>query len=540
MSSEAKKVRVLEPVNEETVYKDNVIQIKKRRVCAYCRVSTDSDEQEKSYNAQVDEYKNKISENTEWEFMGIYADKGISGTDTKHRTQFNEMIKACKAGKIDLIITKSISRFARNTVDCLNHVRTLKFDYNVEVFFEKENIYSFDSKMELVLTMLSSIAQEESRNISENTKWGIKKRFKDGVAICNTNRFLGYDKDEKRNLIINTEEAKIVKRIFREYLDGKGFTSIANGLEKDNIPTVTGTTRWWDSTISGVLSNEKYCGDLLLQKTVTVDYLTKKRVDNNNIAPQYMVENNHEPIISKEMFEMVKKERERRFQITSGKDKDRRKYLTRYGFSGKLICDKCGITLKRRHWNTGTPSEKIVWQCNNYIRGIKYCNAKAVNDTDLKEAFIRLYNNLVKDKGSFFTAFLKNAEKVLDKAEKNDRLSSITDSIRQTEEDMSELVQLKIRKQVDDKTYQKEYMRISDELETLNAQKDSLVKNTLDESKAMDKVAYIKKVVNDSKEPLSEFDDELFKALIDKVIIKSPKKFVFIFESGYEVEMDIG
>jgi site-specific DNA recombinase len=425
-------------------------------------------------------------------------------------------------------------------VDCLNHVRKLKFDYNVEVFFEKENIYSFDSKMELVLTMLSSIAQEESRNISENTKWGIKKRFKDGVAICNTSRFLGYDKDEKRNLIINIEEAKIVKRIFREYLDGKGFTSIANGLEKDNIPTVTGATRWWDSTISGVLSNEKYCGDLLLQKTVTVDYLTKKRVDNNNIAPQYMVENNHEPIISKEMFEMVKKERERRFQITSGKDKDRRKYLTRYGFSGKLICDKCGITLKRRHWNTGTPSEKIVWQCNNYIRGIKYCNAKAVNDTDLKEAFIRLYNNLVKDKGSFFTAFLKNAEKVLDKAEKNDRLSSITDSIRQTEEDMSELVQLKIRKQVDDKTYQKEYMRISDELETLNAQKDSLVKNTLDESKAMDKVAYIKKVVNDSKEPLSEFDDELFKALIDKVIIKSPKKFVFIFESGYEVEMDIG
>lgn len=538
MTSESKKVRVLEPVKEDTITKDNVVQLKKRRVCAYCRVSTDSDEQEKSYDAQVDEYKNKISENSEWEFAGIYADKGISGTDTKHRTQFNEMIDACKAGKIDLIITKSISRFARNTVDCLNHVRKLKFDYNVEVFFEKENIYSFDSKMELVLTMLSSIAQEESRNISENTKWGIKKRFKDGVAICNTSRFLGYDKDEDGNLIINPEEAKIVKRIFREYLEGKGFTSIANGLEKDDVPTVTDATRWWGSTISGILSNEKYCGDLLLQKTVTVDYLTKKRVDNNNISPQYMVENNHKPIISKEMFEMVKKERERRFQITSGKDKDRRKYVTRYGFSGKLICGNCGTTLKRRHWNTNTPSEKIVWQCNNYIRGIKYCNAKAVNDTDLKEAFIRLYNNLVKDKGSFFTDFLQNVEKVLAKSEKSDGLSSITDSIRQTEEDMSELVQLKIRRQIDDSTYQKEYARISDEIQALNVQKDSLVSDALGETKKLDKLDYIKKVMNENKEPLTEFDDELFTALIDKVVIKAPKKFVFVFESGYEVEIE--
>jgi site-specific DNA recombinase len=284
-------------------------------------------------STQVSEYTKKITENPDWDLVDIYADAGFSGTNVKHRLAFNRMIRDCESGKIDLVITKSISRFARNTVDCLKHVRDLK-NIGVEVFFEKENIYSFDSKMELVLTMLSSIAQEESRNISENTKWGLRKRFKDGVAVCNTDRLLGYDKDENKNLIINEEQAKLVRRIFREYLDGKGYATIAQGIEADGIKTVVGKTKWWDSTIRGILENEKYYGELLLQKTVTIDYLTKKRVENKNLEPKYRIEDNHEAIITREMFDLVQLERQRRFEITRGKNPDRRKYTNKYGFSG--------------------------------------------------------------------------------------------------------------------------------------------------------------------------------------------------------------
>lgn len=532
----SKKVQVLQPIQKLVLEEDeNKSNIKK--VGAYCRVSTDSDEQMESYNAQVSEYTNKITDNPDWELVDIYADAGISGTNVKHRLAFNRMIRDCESGKIDLIITKSISRFARNTVDCLKHVRDLK-NIGVEVFFEKENIYSFDSKMELVLTMLSSIAQEESRNISENTKWGLRKRFRDGVTVCNTERFLGYDKDENGNLVINEEQAKIVRRIFREYLDGKGYAAIGRGLEADGIITVAGKTKWWDSTIKGILENEKYYGELLLQKTVTVDYLTKKRVNNDNLEPMYKIDNNHEPIISKEMFDLVQLERKRRFEITRGRNEDRRKYSNKYGFSGKLYCEKCGKTLKRRHWNVGTKSEKIVWQCNSYIRGVKNCSAKAVDDLTLKRAFVQLYNDMVVDKGSFFKVFLENINKVISKESKILEINKVTESIGLLEQDLSELVQLKLRKQIDDKYYSKEYERITLEIERVSAQKDSLEMQHLDDVKYKDKLTAISKLVDNGDEPLTEFDDDLFVALVDKVIIKSPNHFIFILESGQEYEAD--
>jgi DNA invertase Pin-like site-specific DNA recombinase len=535
-TSPSKKVQVLQPVLKQVLEGDGN-KPSKKRVCAYCRVSTDSEEQMESFDAQVSEYTKKITDNPDWNLVDIYADAGFSGTNVKHRLAFNRMIRDCESGKIDLVITKSISRFARNTVHCLQHVRDLK-NIGVEVFFEKENIYSFDSKMELVLTMLSSIAQEESRNISENTKWGLKKRFRDGVAICNTDRLLGYDKDEKGNLIINEEQAKLVRRIFREYLDGKGYESIAQGIQADGIKTVVGKTTWWDSTIRGILENEKYYGELLLQKTVTLDYLTKKRVDNKNLEPMYRIEDNHEAIVSKEMFGLVQLERQRRFEITRGKNTDRRKYANKYGFSGKLYCEKCGKTLKRRHWNSGLKSEKIVWQCNSYIKGVENCPTKAVNDTDLKEAFIRLYNDMVKDKGFFFKMFLENINKVMTKESKIADIKKLTETIGLLEQDLSELVQLRLRKQIDDKFYNKEYAKITEELESVSQQKNTIEMEHLDDVKYRDKLDAIGKIINNGDEPLAEFDDDLFVALIDKVIIKSPTHFLFILESGQEYEVD--
>lgn len=530
----SKSVQVLEPVKKLNFTDESDMNIK-RRVCAYCRVSTDSDEQMESYNAQVSEYTKKIKENPQWEFVQIYADAGSSGTNVKNRLSFNRMIKDCQDGKIDLVITKSISRFARNTVDCLNHVRMLR-NIGVEVFFEKENIYSFDPKVELVLTMMSSIAQEESRNISENSKWGIRKRFRDGATVCNTTRLHGYDKDENGNLVINEEEAEVVRRIYREYLEGKGYSTIARGLEKDGIRTVTGGTRWHGSTVSKILSNEKYYGELLLQKTVTVDYLTHKRVKNNNLEPKYRVENNHEPIISKEIFDMVQAEKKKRFEVSSGKNNDRTKYTNKYAFSGKLFCDKCGRTLKRRKWNAGTKSEKIMWQCNNYIKGIENCDSKAVNDEVLKRTFVQLYNDMVEDKGSFLKTFMSNIEKVLKKDTNIKKINDIIEEIGVYEQDLKNLIQLQLRGKIDDKYYDEEYERIKNQIEILNDKKIEFEEENIKNEDYKQRLKNVAMILNAKENGLEEFDDDIFKALVNKVLVKSPEHFVFVLENGLEYE----
>lgn len=537
MAASAKKVQVIRPVPTLVVGDDNVPVQAKKRVGAYCRVSTDSEEQMLSYDAQVSEYRNKIENAPDWDLAEIYADAGISGTNVKNRVAFNRMIADCKAGKIDLIITKSISRFARNTVDCLEHVRKLKH-MGVEVYFEKENIYSFDSKMELVLTLLSSIAQEESRNISENTKWGIKKRMRDGKALVNCKRFMGYDKDENGQLVINKEEAKVVERIFREYVDGKGVAAICRGLERDKIPTISGKYKWYDSVVRKMLRNEKYYGELLLQKTVTLDYLSKYRVQNKNHTEQYRVENNHEGIISKELWDMAQKELERRFEIYSGKNKDRSKYTKRYAFSGKIICGICGTTYKRRHWNVNTPAKKVVWQCINYINKDadtgKRCSAKAVDDEALKDAFVKVYNDKFKDKGNFFKAFLANVEKII---EKNSISSTrVNEKITALEGDISELVTMKLRKQIDDDAYNREYQRLNRELTDLKIQKNELDKTSLQRAKDKSKMVAVKNIIGDGTQPLTEFDEDLFDAMVKKVVVKSKTEFEFWFESG-EIKM---
>ena len=283
----------------------------KLRVAAYSRVSTDSDEQATSYEIQIEHYTSFIQKNPEWELAGIFADDGISGTNTKKREELNRMIDECMAGKIDMIITKSISRFARNTLDCLKYIRELK-SKNIPVFFEKENINTMDSKGEVLLTIMASLAQQESQSLSQNVKLGLQYRYQQGVVQVNHNRFLGYTKDEDGRLVIVPEEAEIVKRIYREYLEGASLARIGDGLEADGILTGAGKKQWLATTIKKILSNEKYIGDALLQKTYTVDFLSKKRVKNNGIVPQYYVENSHEPIIPREIYMRVQEEMARR------------------------------------------------------------------------------------------------------------------------------------------------------------------------------------------------------------------------------------
>ncbi|WP_245331584.1 recombinase family protein [Clostridium algifaecis] len=373
-------------------------------MAAYCRVSTDQLEQLSSYEAQVAYYTAFIENHPDYEFAGIFADEGISGTNTKKREQFNKMIEECKAGNIDIIITKSISRFARNTLDCLNYVRMLK-ELGIGVIFEKENINTLDSKGEVLLTILSSLAQEESNNLSQISTWGIRRRFEQGKVIVNHKKFLGYDKDEEGNLIIDEKQAKIVRRIYKDYLDGKGSNRIARELEEEGVKGWNGKAKWYESTIRGILTNEKYKGDALLQKTYTVDFLTKKRVENNGEVPQYYVEESHPAIIDKEMWEAVQLEIERRRVFAEKYNISKLDYATAYNpFAGRVICGHCGSTFGRKVWNsTDERLRRIIWRCNKKytVKGEKRCQNKHIDDRVLYQAFINTFNAMIENKNYF-------------------------------------------------------------------------------------------------------------------------------------------
>ena len=330
-------------------------------------MSTDQDEQLSSYENQVNYYREYILKHDDYELVDIYADEGISATNTKKRDAFNRLIQDCRDGKVDRILVKSISRFARNTLDCIKYVRELK-ELGIGVTFEKENIDSLDSKGEVLLTILSSLAQDESRSISENSTWGIRKKFERGVVQVNTTNFMGYDKDEKGNLIINHEQANVVRYIFDRFLEGYSPEFISKELRELEIPGCTGKAKWCSSAIWKMLQNEKYKGDALLQKTYTVDFLTKKRIDNDGQVNQYYIENNHEPILDREKWEIVQLEIARR-------KKFREQHKLQFyiiqkennPFTTKVFCAECGSAFGRKNWTTSRGKRK-VWQCNNRYR----------------------------------------------------------------------------------------------------------------------------------------------------------------------------
>lgn len=315
------------------------------------------------------------------------------------------MIEDCKAGRIDMIITKSISRFARNTLDCLNFVRLLK-DLGIGVVFEKEIINTLDSKGEVLLSILSSLAQDESRSISENSTWGIRRRFEQGKLHINHTKFLGYDKDKDGNLVINEKQAKIVRRIYKEFLDGKGTNRIARDLESGGVLNWHGKAKWYEGSIRKMLTNEKYKGDALLQKTYTVDFLSKKRADNTGQVPQYYVEDSHPAIIDKDMWEAVQLEMERRRNFALQYGIQKLEYATTDNpFAGRVICGSCGQVFGRKVWNsTDDRFRRIIWRCNGkYLaKGEKGCESRHIDDGVLYQAFVDVFNTLVENKDHFF------------------------------------------------------------------------------------------------------------------------------------------
>lgn len=509
--------------------------LKKPRVCAYCRVSTDNSKQMESLETQVSYYENYIKNKSGWEYAGVFKDEGISGTGTAKREDFNKMLKACELGKIDLIITKSISRFSRNTADCLETVRYLK-SLKVAVYFERENINTLGADSELILSVLSSLAQDESKNISENIKWAFQKKFKQGKIQINTKRFLGYDV-ENGMLIINKEEAKIVKRIYKEYLSGSSLSEIKKGLEKDKIKTVTGLDTWQNSTIKKILSNEKYHGDLIQQKTITVDYLTHKRKKNNGEAPKYEIKNHHKGIISKEDFLKVQEIMKKRAAEFGNLPENRNKYTRRYAFSGKIICSNCGAVFKRRTWNSKSKYKQIVWQCSTYINeGKNKCDMKAIDDNTIKAVFVEMFNRLYENKNNFFKAFIDNIDKVLKESAKCENVSKLDKEIDNVNEEIKKLIRQQIKGELQDEVFDIKHKSLNEKLQELKVSKNVVAFDSSKYKEILKRSKEIERIIEMRKSNLIKFDDDIFKNLIEKIMVVTPTHIEFHLKNGMKVE----
>jgi DNA invertase Pin-like site-specific DNA recombinase len=495
----------------------------KLRVAAYCRVSTDSDEQATSYDAQVEHYTNFIQKNEEWEFAGIFADDGISGTNTKKREEFNRMIAECMEGHIDMIITKSISRFARNTLDCLRYIRQLK-EKNIPVFFEKENINTMDSKGEVLLTIMASLAQQESESLSKNVKMGMQFRFQKGEVHVNHNRFMGYTKDEDGHLIIEPAEAEIVKRIYREYLQGASLKQIGDGLMDDGILTAAGKAKWRPESVKKILKNEKYIGDALLQKTYTVDVLTKKRVKNNGIVPQYYVENSHEPIIPRELYMQVQEEMLRRTNLHSGADRKKRVYSSKYALSSIVYCPKCGDIYRRIAWNN-RGKHSIVWRCCTRVEhGPSRCDAPTVGETELQEVVVKAINMALGGKDDMLVALEQNIASVL-ALEDEGSIESINAKLEKLQKELLKRANAK-----------KDFNDLADEIDRLRELKQNAMAENAEREGLKQRIAEMQEFLTEQRGTIQVYDEQVVRKLIEKITVHDEKVTV-AFKSGMEIDV---
>lgn len=405
------------------------------------------------------------------------------------------------------------------------------------MYFEKENIDTLDSKGEVLLTILSSLAQDESRNISENSRWGIVRRFQQGKVRVNHTRFLGYDKDENGELIINEEQAKVVRRIYEEYLSGKGIRAIGNGLEKDRILTGAGKLKWYDSTIQKILRNEKYTGDALLQKTITVDFLTYKRVKNKGEVQQYYVEDSHPAIISKETFQRVQEEIKRRANLVGYSEETKSRYTNKYVFSGKIICGNCGSKFRRKRWGQGEKYKKHVWLCANHIdNGVKACDMKAVDEEKLKLAFVKSLNKIIENKDTFISKIGENINKGIDKTKENTKLEKIKEELEKLNEQMINLVRLNVKSSIDDEIYIEEYKRLEKQIKQLKAEKIKINKKENIKEENIRRIEEIEEFLKEKHGLIGVFDEELFKELVDKIKVISFVEVEFVYKIGVVIK----
>ncbi len=496
----------------------------KKRVAAYARVSTDNEEQLSSYEAQVDYYTRYIQEKENWEFINVYSDEGISATNTKKRNGFKLMIADALNGKIDMIITKSVSRFARNTVDTLTTVRQLK-EKGVEVYFEKENIYTLDSKGELLITIMSSLAQEESRSISENVTWGQRKRFADGKVSLPYGQFLGYIKGEDGLPKIVESEAKTVRLIYRLFLEGKTPSGIAKHLTQSGIPTPSGKTKWQVSTVESILTNEKYKGDAVLQKTFTVDFLTKKKKVNEGEVPQYYVENSHPAIIEPDVFDMVQLEMKRR------KEKGGH-HSGASCFSSKIVCGECGNFYGSKVWHSTSKFRRTIWQCNHKFKGSEKCGTPHFGEATLTQLFLNAFNQLTSNKDEI----VENCETIKQVLTDTSSLDTQTEELQREIAVVTELIRQCVdenaRSIIDQAEYKKRYNGLVARYEKAKGTLEKVEEQRQARSAKREQLDNFLTTLLQQDSVLTEFDETLWFAVIDNVMVFADDDVRLTFRDG--------
>ena len=496
----------------------------KKRVAAYCRVSTDSEEQLNSYEAQKSYYTQKIADSPDWEMAGIYADEGISGTSMKKRTEFKKMITACKRGRIDLIITKSLSRFARNTVDCLETVRLLKAN-GIGVYFEKENINTLTESSEFLITLFSGFAQAESESLSKNVAWGWRESAEAGNVYFQYKRMLGYRKGTDGQPEIVPEEAKIIRRIYRRYLAGCSLGQIKQELEQDNIPTAQKVERWSSAVIHNILTNEKYMGDALLQKTYITDCISKKVKKNMGERPMYYVENNHPAIIPRETFDQVQKEMTRRSSKRKVLQKSGKtelgKYSGKYALTELLVCGECGSPYKRVTW-ARNGKKRIVWRCVSRLEfGTKYChNSPTLDESRLHNAILAAMNEYAAIRQEVcpdVLAMVEEAKRAMSQA--GAMLLELKKRMDEVSQEQSDVLD-RLLANMADAELNARMKALTDEKEALKAQ---ILKVQQKEVSMAEQAAKRQQMWDSLKEcsaGYTEFDDEFVRQIIRKITVE--------------------
>lgn len=522
-----KKITKIEPIQK----KQSFMPEQAKRICAYCRVSTDSADQKNSFEAQVTYYRNMIGKRDGWEFAGIYADEAKSGTKIKRRDEFQRMIRDCELGKIDYIITKSVTRFARNTVDSIKTIRRLK-EMGIGIYFEKERIDTLTEKSELLITILSSVAQGESESISTNSKWSVVRRFQSGIFIISDPAY-GYQNDANGNLVIEPEEAKIVRRIFDSYLGGKGAYTIAEELNEAGILRVKGAKCWSDGVVKGILKNPIYEGDVLLQKTYATEGVPFTRKVNKGELPQYLIRDNHEPIISRREAEMVR-------QIYAYRKSkqcvaDTSVYNNRYAFSGRIVCGICGGNFRRQKIYTGKPYEKIQWCCHNHILNRNLCSQKSIQEKYLKALFMQLWNRLAGNYEKILEPVLAGLKAIPKDPGQEQEILKLNKRIEIFKQQSYMLWKVLVDGGIGSAVFIEKRNALDSELNEAYRRLQRLEGQAVFEEEIA-QTEYLMTVLRNRPSMIAAYDEEAFLLLVDHVTVYPEHRVRFCLKNGMELE----
>lgn len=517
----AKKVTVINAVSGSR----HTHPQQKLKVCAYARVSTGTKAQAESYATQVEYYTEKIESNPLWEFAGVYADEGITGTKVKGRDDFKAMIAACEEGDIDLILTKSITRFARNTVECIQTIRKLKAA-GVGIYFEKENINTLTEASELMLTILASVAQGESEDFSGNNRWAIISRFEKGNYIVGTPAY-GYRKDEEGNLIIKESEAEVVRWIFESYLNGMGTYVIAKMLNEHRIPTIREGERWQDGVVKNILLNPVYEGDVLRQRTYTEKQFPFTRKENKGQMNMYLTKDAHPPIITHEEAEAVQSIMEYRSRtLNMNGEKSQNRYL----FSGRIICGECGSHFRRQKIYIGKPYEKIIWTCHRHVEDKEFCHMKAIREDVLQQAFTDMWNKLYTNQGTILEPLLKALTELAERKPDSAEIEQLDNEIHSLSEQSRILNQVMKKGYMDSALFMEKNNQLSHRLTECRRKKTLLARK----QKRTKEIVRTEQLIGLVKEEgyQTTFNEELFDLTVREIKISLDHEISFVLKNG--------